>query len=70
MLLMFAGYTLIESAQVRPKNRQFVATKNILILILSLVTFFIIGYAFAFGYSSAGVVGAQTDYVGIFSADN
>lgn len=60
MFLMFVGLTMVEVAQVRPKNRQFVVTKNMMIATLSVVIFFIIGYAFAFGYSSASIVGAQT----------
>ena len=55
---MAVGYTMLEAAQVRPKNRQFVVTKNMLIVTLSLIVFFILGYAFAFGFSAVGVVGA------------
>ena len=70
MFLMFIGLTLIESAQTRMKSRNFVVTKNILLITLSCVLFFIIGYAFAFGESSAGVVGAQSNYVGVFQSNN
>lgn len=58
MFFMIIGYTLLEMAQVRPKNQNFVASKNMLIFTVSLVTFFIIGYGIAFGMSSAGIVGA------------
>ena len=58
MLLMTVGYTLIESAQVRKKNRNFVATKNMMIFIVTLVVFFVVGYPFAFGNSSVGIIGA------------
>ena len=58
MLLMTIGYTLIESAQVRKKNREFVAIKNMLVFLVGLITFFVIGYAFAFGDSSVGIIGA------------
>lgn len=66
MLLMFIGLTLIEAAQVRAKSRNFVLTKNIIIFMLSLFIFYLVGYAFAFGNSSVGVIGAQTNYLGIY----
>lgn len=69
MLLMTVGFTLIESAQVRKKNRTFVATKNMMIFVLSLICFFVIGYAFAFGDSTVGIIGAQYNYVGVYSAN-
>jgi ammonia channel protein AmtB len=55
---MTVGLTLIEQAQVRKKSREFVAIKNMLIFVVSLITFFILGYAMAFGGSTAGIVGA------------
>jgi ammonium transporter, Amt family len=70
MFMIVIGLTMIEVAQVRPKNRQFVVTKNMMIMTLSLVVFFVIGYAFAFGKTASGVVGAQSNYVGVFTADN
>jgi len=45
-------------------------TKNTIIAIISLLVYFIIGYAFAFGDSSVGVVGAQSNYVGVFRSNN
>ena len=65
--MMIIGYTLIESAQVRKKNRKHVVTKNLMVVLVSLITFFIIGYAFAFGGSSGGVIGARYEYVGVYS---
>ena len=53
----------------RKKSRNFVVTKNMLIFVISLICFFIIGYAFAFGDSSVGILGAQSEYVGVFSAN-
>jgi ammonium transporter, Amt family len=64
---MTIGFSLIESAQVRKKNRGFVATKNMMVFVFTLIAFFVIGYAFAFGHSSVGIVGAQSEYVGVFS---
>lgn len=65
--MMTIGYTLIETAQVRKKNRKHVVTKNLMVILVSLFTFFIIGYAFAFGGSSGGVIGARYEYVGVYS---
>lgn len=53
----------------RKKNRQFVVIKNMLIFVITLICFFIIGYAFAFGGSSVGIVGAEGNYIGVFSAN-
>ena len=58
MLMMIIGYTLLESSQVRKKNRRHVLTKNMMVILVSLFTLFILGYAFAFGNSSSGVIGA------------
>jgi len=58
MLMMIVGYTLIETAQVRKKNRKYVLYKNIMVILISLVVFFVVGYAFAFGDSSGGIIGA------------
>jgi Amt family ammonium transporter len=37
--------------------------------LFSLLTFFIVGYAFAFGNNSGGVIGAQSEYAGVYSAN-
>ena len=69
MLMMIVGYTLLETAQVRKKNRNHVLTKNMMVILLSLLTFFILGYPFAFGNSSGSVIGAQSEYVGVYSTN-
>jgi len=38
-----------------------------LIYVVTLICFFIIGYAFAFGDSNAGIIGASSEYVGVFT---
>ena len=68
--MMLVGYTLLETAQVRKKNRKHVVTKNLMVILISLLTFFIVGYAFAFGNISGGVIGAQSEYVGVYSSNN
>lgn len=65
---MAIGYTMIEMAQMRKKNRETVAIKNFLIFSISLIVFFVIGYAFAFGPTSVNVIGAQYEYLGVYSA--
>ena len=57
MLLMTIGYTLLEQAQSRRKNRRHIVIKNMMIILLSLLSFFVLGYAIAFGNSSGGVIG-------------
>jgi Amt family ammonium transporter len=69
MYLMIVGYTILEMAQVRKKNRKHVITKNLMYILFSLITFFVVGYAFAFGHNSGGVIGAQSEYVGVYSAN-
>jgi ammonia channel protein AmtB len=59
----------MEMAQVRPKNRNFVPMKNMLIFVISLICFFTIGYAFAFGESSVGIIGGQSNYMGVYAAN-
>ena len=58
ILLMTIGYTMIEAAQVTKKSRNFVVTKNMLIFVVTLIIFFLVGYAFAFGNTSVGIIGA------------
>jgi len=66
----FVGFTFLETAQLKAKNRDFVAKKNMMIVCVSFITFFFVGYGFAFGDSSAGVIGAKTNYAGVFEADH
>lgn len=40
-----------------------------MIVLLSLLSFFILGYAVAFGNSTAGIVGGQSDYIGVFQSN-
>jgi hypothetical protein len=41
-----------------------------MIVAVAFLVFFIVGYAFAFGGYSAGVIGAHTNYVGVFAPDH
>jgi ammonia channel protein AmtB len=64
---MAVGLTMIERAQVRPKNREHVVIKNMFIFVITLITFFVAGYAIAFGGTTVGIVGAQSEWVGVFT---
>ena len=67
MFLMTAGLTMLEQAQVRKKSRDFVVIKNMIIFMTSMIVFFVIGYAMAFGGSTVGIIGAQSEWVGVFT---
>lgn len=70
MLLMLVGYTFLEQAQIRKKNRRHVLIKNLLIVLIGLVVFFLLGYGFAFGNASGGgIIGGQSEYAGVYSAN-
>jgi ammonia channel protein AmtB len=38
-----------------------------IIFMTSMIVFFVIGYAFAFGGSTVGIIGAQSEWVGVFT---
>lgn len=67
---MQVGFGLLEIAQVRSKNRRTVLNKNLLSICVSMCIFFAVGYGFGFGgHALGGAVGAESEYVGAFSAD-
>mmetsp|Transcript_7103 Transcript_7103/g.6214 ORF Transcript_7103/g.6214 Transcript_7103/m.6214 type:complete len:204 (+) Transcript_7103:14-625(+) len=70
MLMAYVGFTFLETAQLKAKNRDFVAKKNMMIACVSFLTFFFVGYAFSFGKSTGGIIGGQTNYAGVFEADH
>ena len=41
--------------------------KNMIIFMTSMIVFFVIGYAFAFGGSTVGIIGAKSEWVGVFT---
>ena len=51
----------------RKKSRDFVVIKNMIIFMTSMIVFFVIGYAIAFGGSTVGIIGAQSEWVGVFT---
>jgi ammonia channel protein AmtB len=38
-----------------------------LIFVVSMISFFVMGYAMAFGGSTVGILGAQSEWVGVFT---
>lgn len=58
VFLMQAGFSALESGLVRAKNSINVALKNFSDLIFSMVAFFAVGFAFMFGVSESGIMGA------------
>lgn len=57
VFFMQAGFSALESGLVRAKNSINVSLKNFSDLIFSMVTFFIVGFAFMFGTSESGLIG-------------
>lgn len=43
------GFTALELAQTFKKNRDFIVMKNLVVLVITILTWFIGGYAVAFG---------------------
>lgn len=59
VMLMQAGFTALESGVTRAKNSINVATKNISDFIVSVLIFFLMGYALMFGQSAGGFFGTN-----------
>jgi ammonia channel protein AmtB len=38
-----------------------------LIFVISMISFFLMGYAMAFGGSTVGILGAQSEWLGVFT---
>lgn len=57
VFVMQAGFTLLEAGLIRKKNTINVAVKNITDLIIAILCFWAVGYAFMFGESSSGLIG-------------
>ncbi|MEE9339383.1 MAG: ammonium transporter [Methylococcaceae bacterium] len=57
VFIMQAGFTLLEAGMIRKKNTINVAVKNVTDLIIAILCFWAVGYAFMFGESSSGLIG-------------
>ena len=54
VMIMQAGFTLLEAGSVRKKNVQSVIAKNIIDVLISTFAWWLCGYAFAFGNADSG----------------
>ena len=59
VMFMQAGFTALESGLTQAKNSINVAIKNITDFIISVLTFWAVGYALMFGASSGGLLGTS-----------
>ncbi len=57
VFIMQAGFTFLEAGLIRKKNTINVAVKNVTDLIIAILCFWTVGYAFMFGESSSGLIG-------------
>ncbi|MBB1489608.1 ammonium transporter [Oceanospirillum sediminis] len=64
VFLMQAGFLCLESGRIRSKNSINVAAKNISDFIVSSTLFWLFGFAFMFGDSLSGLVGASNFFFG------
>jgi len=57
VFVMQAGFTFLEAGMIRKKNTINVAVKNVTDLIIAILCFWAVGYAFMFGESNSGLIG-------------
>ncbi len=57
VFVMQAGFTFLEAGLIRKKNTINVAVKNVTDLIIAILCFWAVGFAFMFGESSSGLIG-------------
>ncbi len=69
VLMMQAGFLLLEAGMVRSKNSINVAQKNLLDLIIALFLFYCVGFAIMFGQTQGGWFGWDLS-LNLFSTDN
>lgn len=76
MILMQIGFAMLEAGSVRSKSSTNVLTKNVLNMAISILVFWLFGYAFAFGRDKYGLIGTNLfalqdkDYTAINDDDN
>ena len=59
VMFMQAGFAFLEAGLTRMKNVGHIAAKNVLILALASVVYFLVGYGLAFGDGGNGLVGGS-----------
>ena len=63
IFLMQAGFTLVECGAVRKKNSSGIIIKNMLDSCIGCITFWLVGFGFAFGdVEHNGFIGRDGDY--------
>lgn len=69
VLLMQAGFLLLEAGMTRSKNSISVAQKNVADFFVSVTIFFVIGFGLMFGPSIGGALGAPWTLIGLVGVD-
>ena len=59
VMFMQAGFAFLEAGLTRMKNVGHIAAKNVLILAIASVVYFLVGYGLAFGDGGNGLVGGS-----------
>lgn len=63
------GFAFLEAGSVRYKNINPILLKNVIDTCVVTVSWYIIGYCFAFGDSVGGMIGMQTELIVYSSID-
>ena len=61
VMFMQAGFAFLEAGLTRMKNAGHIAAKNVLVLGIASIVYYLVGYGIAFGDGGNGVVGAIVD---------
>jgi len=54
VFMMHSGFSLLEAGSVRSKNTQNILGKNVLVVTVGFISWYVIGYGFAFGHVGGG----------------
>ncbi len=70
ILLMQAGFSLIEAGSVRAKNNSNILIKNVFDACIGAIGWYIFGYGFAFGEDRSSFIGTSKFFGSTLEADN
>ncbi len=62
VMFMQAGFAFLEAGLTRMKNVGHIAAKNVLILAIASIVYFVVGFGIAFGDDGNGLVGGSGFY--------